>query len=297
MERIGSSNAGGTVTSSTEGLASVFREALLLVLTPLVRLSLLCGLGYADFLKLTRTAFVRVASEDFGIRGRPTNISRVAAITGLSRKVVSKIRSNAKDSLWSPDNKTTPINSVVYYWRFDPEFCESPGVARPLIIDGPSSFAALVRKHTRDLPVGALKQQLLRTGMAEETASGKLLLLKNFSVPEHLDDDFVRAAAFSLRNLGETLAHNATLVASEAITLDEYKRKGRFERFAWSRRLSSEDAAAFHAWVRSAGGEFLEEAANWIAAHEITAEPLDDKSEFAGSAGVGLYFFDQNGRL
>ena len=130
--------------------------------------------------------------------------------------------------------------------------------------------------------------------MVEETDSGQLRLLRYFSMPERLDEDFVRAAAFSLRNLGETLAHNATLIASDAITPDEYKRKGRFERFAWSRRLSSEDAAAFQVWVRSAGGAFLEEAANWIAAHEVSPSSQDGESDFGECAGVGLYFFNQD---
>jgi hypothetical protein len=182
----------------------------------------------------------------------------------------------------------------VYYWRFDPEYCESPGSPRTLPMDGPASFTTLVRKYTNNLPVGALKQQLIRTRVAQETDLGELRLLKNFSVPERLDEDFVREAAFSLRNLAETLAHNAALVAADEMTLAQYKREGRFERYAWSRRLSAENAAEFHTWVRSEGAEFLEAAANWIAAHELTTPSRESEIDFSGSVGVGLYFFDQN---
>ena len=59
-------------------------DAFLLMLRPVVRILLRYGIGYREFAEVTKTAFVDVASADFGIRGRPTNISRVAVMTGLS---------------------------------------------------------------------------------------------------------------------------------------------------------------------------------------------------------------------
>ena len=81
----------------------------LLVMRPIVRILLRYGIGYREFVEVVKTAFVDVASSDFGLRGRPTNISRVAVMTGLARKEVKRLR----DKLSSGDTviavKTTPL--------------------------------------------------------------------------------------------------------------------------------------------------------------------------------------------
>ncbi|HEY7670568.1 MAG TPA: DUF6502 family protein, partial [Gammaproteobacteria bacterium] len=106
------------------------------ILKPIVRLLLLCGIGYGEFAAVAKAAFVQVASEDYGIRGRPTNASRIAAMTGLSRKEVSRIRTEAPVQRWSPDMATTPVNMILHYWHFDPDFSESPGKPRVLPLEG-----------------------------------------------------------------------------------------------------------------------------------------------------------------
>ncbi len=60
-------------------------DAFLLLMRPIVRILLRYGVGYREFAEVTKTAFVDVSSSDFGLRGRPTNISRVAVMTGLTR--------------------------------------------------------------------------------------------------------------------------------------------------------------------------------------------------------------------
>ena len=57
--------------------------AFLLLLQPIARLFLRYGRGIKEFYELSKTAFVVVASEDYGVGGRPTNASRVAAMTGI----------------------------------------------------------------------------------------------------------------------------------------------------------------------------------------------------------------------
>ena len=52
--------------------------AVLLVIRPIARALLRAGIGYREFAEICKTAFVDVAGKDYGLRGRPTNISRVA---------------------------------------------------------------------------------------------------------------------------------------------------------------------------------------------------------------------------
>src|SRR6185436_8914173 len=121
------------------------------VLKPLVRLMLQAGLGSSEFIAIAKSVFVHVATEEFGLRGRPTNVSRVSAMTGISRKEIVKIRSDGPiERRLTPDLESTPTNTVIHFWHYDPEFSFSPGKPRPLVFSGPSSFATLVKKYAGD---------------------------------------------------------------------------------------------------------------------------------------------------
>ena len=72
------------------------RKVLAGVLAPLARTLLRCGVSYTEFAELSKRAFVDAASKDYGVRNRPTNIARVAVMTGLTRKEVSRIRREGK---------------------------------------------------------------------------------------------------------------------------------------------------------------------------------------------------------
>src|ERR1700736_4401195 len=61
-------------------------------LKPLAHVLLSCGITWREFAALARTTYVEVATENFGKRGRPTNVSRTAILTGLARREVRKQR-------------------------------------------------------------------------------------------------------------------------------------------------------------------------------------------------------------
>jgi hypothetical protein len=75
-----------------EKLKQQVLNAFLLVLRPVVKILLRYGISFSEFAETAKIAFVDVSTSDFGIRGRPTNISRVAVMTGLTRKEVRRIR-------------------------------------------------------------------------------------------------------------------------------------------------------------------------------------------------------------
>ena len=80
------------MTDVTQGR---IRTVLFGLLLPIARILLRCGVGYTEFADLAKRAFVEAASADYGVRNRPTNIARVAVMTGLSRKEVSRIRTES----------------------------------------------------------------------------------------------------------------------------------------------------------------------------------------------------------
>ncbi len=147
-------------------------DAFLLILRPIVRILLRYSISYREFSELIKTAFVDVASSDFGLRGRPTNISRVAVMTGLTRKEVKRIRDIiAKGEARPISVKTTPISDVLHHWHAQPEYTNSNG--EPLCLPfngGDISFCGLVRRYGGDVPAGAMRTEMLRVGVIAQDA-------------------------------------------------------------------------------------------------------------------------------
>lgn len=257
------------------------------VLLPIVKLMLRCGLGCPEFIAVVKAVFVRAASDDYGLRGRPTNVSRVAAMTGLSRKEVSRIRAEKLSDRWTPDMEVTPANTVLHYWHFDPAFSEPVGTPKPLQFDGLHGFACLVRKYAGDIPAGAIKKELLRAGTVVEDDNENLIVRERYFYPAAFTEDFIHNAAFALKNLGETLVHNASLAGGGSPSAI---RHGRFERFAWSDRLEKEAIGRFKQWVRLEGTRFIERADDWIGENE----EVESTALKRRTVGVGLYYFEED---
>ena len=100
-------------------------NAFLLVLRPITRILLRYGIGYREFVEVAKTAYVDVASSDYGLRGRPTNISRVAVMTGLTRKEVKRLRDKLESGDTAISVKTTPLVDVLHHWYAQPEYAAS----------------------------------------------------------------------------------------------------------------------------------------------------------------------------
>ena len=165
------------------------------LLQPIARLFLRFGRGYREYAELSKTAFVSVASEDYGVHGRPTNVSRIAAMSGLTRKEISRIRARIDrgESAWV--DRTTPVREVIAAWCSDKEFLDAAGAPAALPTSGDrGSFKALIKRHAGDIPEGAMKKELQRIGAVE--CDGERLTLH----PERLDDQEAEdAMAMQLR--------------------------------------------------------------------------------------------------
>ena len=71
------------------------------LMRPIARLLIRGGVPFKDFVDLAKEAYVEVAGNDYGIRGRQTNTARVAILTGLSRKEVTRVRKKIVSSAMS----------------------------------------------------------------------------------------------------------------------------------------------------------------------------------------------------
>ncbi len=167
-------------------------NAFLLVMRPVVRILLRYGIGFREFSEVAKTAFVDVASTDFGLRGRPTNISRVAVMTGLSRKEVKRLREKIAEGESAVSIRTTALSDVLHHWHAEREFTDSSGNPVALPFSGPErSFTSLVKKFGGDIPAGAMRTEMQRVGEIAENNDGDLIVIDRTFKAEDADEKLI----------------------------------------------------------------------------------------------------------
>jgi hypothetical protein len=267
-------------------------SALETILRPTVKLLLQSGISYSEFATVAKSVFVRVATEDYKRRGRPANYSQVSAMTGISRKEVGRIRDPKSTDRWTPNMESSPVNTILHQWHFDPDFSDGAGQAHVLPFEGPNSFSTLVARYVSDIPPGAMKATLQKAGVVTQDETGSLAVSQPFFYSRQFDEDFVRGLAFSMNNLGSTLLHNTQVHRRLDLTNEQKRVLGRLERVAWSEHLTDEGIRRFKAWVDEAAPRFLDESNRRIGEHEIP------KREWATNrpraVGISVYYFEED---
>lgn len=243
---------------------------------PIARMLLGLGIGYKEFSEISKRAFVRVATNEYGLRGRPTNTSRVAVLTGLTRKEVKRVKDSLHTEL-NRNSKMGPASTVLHFWHKDPKFLDKTGKPLDLPVDSKTeSFEQLAKLYGGDVPPGALLQELQRTGSVIKTQEGKLKVTTRYFLPSGKTEIFVDAVSLSLENLAHTASQNI---------LGHENKSPHLERFVWSDRIDEETAERFRLTAKEKATDLLEYLDDWIAANEIE-EPTNTR------IGLGLYIID-----
>jgi hypothetical protein len=184
-------------------------DAFFVILKPIAKILLRCGIGFREFAEVAKAAFVDVASSEYGLRGRPTNISRVAVMTGLTRKEVRRLRDKIESGEHSLVVKSTPMCEVLHRWHSEPEFLDDTGKPQSLPFSGErGSFSSLVKRFGGDIPPGAMRTELKRVGALEERDDGVLDVIKRSVSPAGIEDKLVVSLVHGAYPLLSAVAHN-----------------------------------------------------------------------------------------
>jgi hypothetical protein len=240
---------------------------------------LAAGISYREFSDVARVAFVRVASKEYGIRGRLTNVSRVAAMTGITRKDVSRIRLTAEEYENDLRIELTPLGDVLHYWHTDPTYLDARGRPKVLPFSGSEqSFVALVRKHVGDVPTGAIRAELIRSGAIAIEEGDLLRATRRYVVPEGSHEKLASAISFSLRSLAETIAFNSSPARSSP---------ARVERFVQSNCLKAEAIDRVRDVLREKIALYSQEVDDLFSQHESHGQGRSHPR-----LGVGLFYYE-----
>jgi len=254
-------------------------EALGRALEPVVLLLLKSGISWKDFSDLGKEKFVTVATESFGIRGRPTNLSRVAILSGLDRREVAKLRRRAREPRATQPGYMSKPTQVLHGWYHDQLYLDASGKPRDLEIEeAEGSFAELVRRYAPGIPVVAMIKELLAAGAIAQVPGKRLRALKRSYVPRELNENLVRLWGSVLQDVATNLEHN--------LSRDEAD-PPRFDRRAISLRVDPKSVPQFRELLEREAQAFLERIDEWITAHELDSSI---NQEGVGiRLGVGVY--------
>ncbi len=258
-------------------------NAFLLVLRPIIRILLRYGIGYREFVEVAKTAYVDVASSDYGLRGRPTNISRVAVMTGLTRKEVKRLRDKLASGDMSITVKTTPLADVLHHWHSESEYTESSGRPAKLPFAGDKrSFSRLVKEYGGDVPAGAMRTELKRVGVVEEDSDGNLTAVSRVLMPAADHDNLITTLVHGAYALLSNIAHN---------TDPENVDSKWASRIAFTTKLQKSDSGQLRRIARDRISEFAEAVDDLFIAYE--ALQSDDGRERGDPVAVGVFYFEE----
>lgn len=245
------------------------------LMTAVARLLLRAGVTSREAERLLRKAMVETALDEFGIRGRATNTSRVAMLTGLDRREVARIRDGLRGRREGEVEPSHPLGQVLAIWSKDPRFSVD-GAARPLELEGDGGFIELAHAAAPGLPPVAVRKELERSG-AVEVVDGKVHLRSTYYLLSGLGPRSVERYGSVVRDLLCTLNHNV---------LGDDPTHPRFEGRAQLSGVSAATAEALRVLLDERGQAFLEEMDEWMSAH--ATEDGDVR------LGVGLYMIQRH---
>ena len=263
----------------SETLKNALQNACRTLLRPIALLLLKGGMTWKEFSDLSKSVFVSVATDEFGIRGRPTNVSRVSILTGISRKEVKRQR----DLLSEPDDvvavsKSSDATRVLSGWFQDQRFRAEDGapLALPDAADtDKASFEKLFQRYGGDTPKQTLLRELLEAGSIGRDDNGHYVALRRYHMPIAMDEGNVRFFGTSLFDHANTLCNNLTDPESPK----------RLEGFAVETEVDERYANEFRSFLGTRGQQILEEIDDWLMQHR--ADPGAKTSTCR--LGIGIY--------
>jgi hypothetical protein len=261
------------------GLLAAFK----VLLRPLVRILLRHGVSFAEFADIVKAVYVEIAVTEFKVDGKRGTKSRIAVITGLTRKEVSRVIEIAGAENQGGRSNLNRVARVLAGWHTDPDFIGPYGM--PLEVryeDGGLSavtFSTLVRRYSGDMSPRSMLDELMRVGAVVETEPGWLKVLRRVYEPQTLAQDNFERVGEVVKNFVDTVDFNLQ---------KERLGAGRFERIVYSPEgIKNQDMPRFGRYVKERCQSLLEEIDNWIAQLEVPDKGDKDVTH----TGIGIYHY------
>jgi len=236
-------------------------RALRLLFRPIARILLKAGVNWKELVEVCKATYVEVASADFGIRGRPTNVSRVAILTGFSRREVRRLRDLLEAEEPTAFGRMNQATRVLTGWFTDDAFVSDGGKPRALAVSGSNpSFETLCARYSGDVPATTMLKELKKVGAVDSDEDGKVIAKTRYYMPALTDPEQMLRSGGVLEDVGRTVAYNLHRSSDDP---------SRFERRASNTSIPKSAIPAFREFVEEEGQAFLERIDAWLTEHEV----------------------------
>ena len=180
------------------------------LLHPLVRILLRNGVAYGTLAELIRQVYVDVAFRDFAPAGKKQTVSRVSALTGLTRKEVKRLLEDDAHAEYDGQARYSRAVRVISGWLHDERFLGESGKPAVLPVDGgQNSFALLVKEYSGDIPPRAMLS-MLEEGGTVSVAMDRVRLVRHAYVPGGDSIEKIKILGSDVYELISTIDHNLT---------------------------------------------------------------------------------------
>ena len=183
------------VTGAPAGPSKILLAAIEKLLRPLVRLLLAHQITYPLLSNMLKGIYVDVAEQDFRVNGKRQSDSRVNLLTGVHRKDVKRLRSEARAERSIPSNVSVGAR-VIGVWLGSADYLDKEGKPLPLPLKTDSSsapsFESLVEKVCKqDIRPRVILDEWLRLGVATLDQDNQVVLNSGAFTPEKGFDEKV----------------------------------------------------------------------------------------------------------
>jgi hypothetical protein len=253
------------------------------LLRPLVTILLRNNVSHRTFTELAKLVYVEVANAEFGIAGKKQTTSRIAILTGLTRKEVQRLLAQPPDTEPVSAEEYHRASRVITGWVRDPDFGDGKGHPHPLRMEGErASFSTLVKRYSGDIPIRAMVDELVRVGAVKQLKDGRICLLSRGYIPQKGPVEKLQVLGSDTADLIMTIDHN----------LYQKPTKPRFQRKVMYDNVPVEAAREFQALASAQGQELLEAIDRWLAHRDRDINPAS-KGTGRVRVGLGIYHFEE----
>ena len=248
------------------------RRALSLMFKPLIRLLIAQGVTHAEFSDTAKEVYVETALRHFEVDGK-VNKSRVAILTGLTRKEVKNVIDRALSSSKKEKTHSRP-SRVLTGWYSDPKYQGPYGIPLELPYessadDGPN-FVELVRQYSGDMAPRQMLNQLIESGAVVEV-EGRYKAVRRIFLHSKLSPALIQRLGSVGYRVFSSAAKN---IDKDAETV------GQFDRMVFADDGCTEEVIElFNDYIKTRGQEFLEELDVWFSSRKEMNDPGKPRKE------------------
>jgi uncharacterized protein DUF6502 len=249
--------------------------ALAVGLSSIARIMIRCELGIGAMVQAAKLSFLRAAIAEVVPPGARKNVSRLAVVTGMTRKEVASLLEHSKSWVAAPRLEQRALK-VLRGWRTDPRFLTPSGKPIDLKLQGDApTFASLVRAYGGDVTTRAVLKELERTKAVTRDRTGKIRLRSRFPRRNARSTQQLLEFCTMLRDFTDTLSQAAT-----------ERQPPLYFGFREAHVTSATEAAQFHRTFSRRSGSLLESVEQWRDRH--LSRP-GRQSDGGTSVGIGVY--------